>query len=192
MNIEKYGENNLHGRLNPALKYSSARQKSCTGMAQKFVASDKLELRSPSAAFREAASMVLSWRTVLGPEGKHKSLAWGSLNKPSPGAVVRRLRAVTHERVAFSKDGITYPEAHLLFFLFFFPNRIPFSAVSCFINESPTQRQSPPFRWQRAKGDGLLQVIVPLPPWDPVLFALERPWQMPLCCGRAFPSCERR
>lgn len=62
--------------------------------------------------------MVLSWRTAFGPKGKHKSLARGSFNKQSPGAVVQRLRAVTHERVALSEDGITYPEAHLLFFLF--------------------------------------------------------------------------
>lgn len=62
--------------------------------------------------------MVLSWRSVFGPKGKHKAFAWGSLNKPSPGAIVQRLRAVTHERVASSEDGITYPEAHLLWFFF--------------------------------------------------------------------------
>ena len=118
MNTQKYDENSLHSQRNPALKYSSAPQKSCAGLAQEFVVSDKLRLRSESAALREAASVVLSRRTVFGPKGKHKSLAWGSLNKQSPGAVVQHSRAVTHKRVAFSEDDMTYPEAHLLFFLF--------------------------------------------------------------------------
>lgn len=120
------------------------------------------------AMFREATSMALSVKPIFEPKAQINPLIMRVPHQAEPRSHCPTLQSCHSEEGGSFWRWNSIPRAHLLFFLFsltvFWADRTDPSTL--LYSQSPSQEQSSPFQWPRAKWVGILQITVPLSPWN--------------------------